>query len=324
MAWRAGRCRGSRTIWRTPRPLDRPGPLGELLGLELELRRKQGKASRSRRIPGPFPGRGRARRGRVPRQLGARRSDGHGAKSWTVLDRPPGASDSELLDVVKGLMAADALETWSDSSPSPADRAGCDTGLPANLAPASRGGRPPGESSGGSRAATNHESSGDGSAAETFQPSLVEGRWGDGRMYRRTGRRHRPDHRCPESPRAPMPSEPSPPDSPARGSDPGRLQVLGEIARGGMGVVLKGRDSDLGRDLAVKILLESHRDKPEMIRRFIEEAQIAGQLQHPGIVPIYELGAFRRPPSLFRDEAGQGAHTLAEILGNRKSPERRA
>ena len=69
----------------------------------------------------------------------------------------------------------------------------------------------------------------------------------------------------------------------------GRLQLLGEIARGGMGAVLKGRDPDLGRDLAVKVLLEAHRDRPDLIRRFIEEAQIGGQLQHPGIVPIYEL-----------------------------------
>jgi serine/threonine-protein kinase len=57
-----------------------------------------------------------------------------------------------------------------------------------------------------------------------------------------------------------------------------------------MGVVLKGRDVDLGRDVAVKVLLERHRDSPEMIHRFVEEAQIAGQLQHPGIIPVYELG----------------------------------
>jgi serine/threonine-protein kinase len=57
-----------------------------------------------------------------------------------------------------------------------------------------------------------------------------------------------------------------------------------------MGVVLKGRDVDLGRDVAVKVLLEKHRDSPELVRRFVEEAQIAGQLQHPGIVPVYELG----------------------------------
>jgi hypothetical protein len=77
----------------------------------------------------------------------------------------------------------------------------------------------------------------------------------------------------------------------------GRYQLLGEIARGGMGAVLKGCDPDLGREVAVKVLLESHEEKPEMLRRFVEEAQIGGQLQHPGIVPVYELGAFadRRP-----------------------------
>jgi len=69
-----------------------------------------------------------------------------------------------------------------------------------------------------------------------------------------------------------------------------RLQLLGEVARGGMGVIIKGRDSDLGRDLAVKVLLDEHREKPDLIRRFVEEAQISGQLQHPGVVPVYELG----------------------------------
>lgn len=77
---------------------------------------------------------------------------------------------------------------------------------------------------------------------------------------------------------------------PASAGDAGRYQLHGEIARGGMGVVLKGRDIDLGRDVAVKVLLEKHRDSTEMVRRFVEEAQIAGQLQHPGVVPVYELG----------------------------------
>ena len=78
----------------------------------------------------------------------------------------------------------------------------------------------------------------------------------------------------------------------AAAGDTGRYQLQGEIARGGMGVVLKGRDGDVGRDVAVKVLLEKHRDNPEMVRRFVEEARIAGQLQHPGIVPVYELGRF--------------------------------
>lgn len=77
---------------------------------------------------------------------------------------------------------------------------------------------------------------------------------------------------------------------PTSAGDAGRYHLHGEIARGGMGLVLKGRDVDLGRDVAVKVLLEKHRDSPEMVRRFVEEAQIAGQLQHPGIVPVYELG----------------------------------
>ena len=70
----------------------------------------------------------------------------------------------------------------------------------------------------------------------------------------------------------------------------GRYQLLGEIARGGMGAVLKGRDPDLGRDLALKVLLDRHRDRPDLVHRFVEEAQICGQLQHPGVVPVYELG----------------------------------
>ncbi len=95
-----------------------------------------------------------------------------------------------------------------------------------------------------------------------------------------------------------------------------RLQLFGVIGRGGMGVVLKGYDTDLGRDLAVKVLREQFRDQPEMVRRFIEEAQIGGQLQHPGVVPVYELGALadRRPYIAMRLIRGQ---TLAELLAGR-------
>ena len=70
----------------------------------------------------------------------------------------------------------------------------------------------------------------------------------------------------------------------------GRYQALGEIGHGGVGVVYKGRDHDLGRDVAIKILRDDYTRRPEMLSRFVEEAQISGQLQHPGIVPVYELG----------------------------------
>ena len=71
-----------------------------------------------------------------------------------------------------------------------------------------------------------------------------------------------------------MPTSPEMPDPSQRTC---HLQLLGEIARGGMGAVLKGRDNDLGRDLAVKVLLERHGSNPDLLRRFVEEAQITGQ-----------------------------------------------
>jgi hypothetical protein len=95
-----------------------------------------------------------------------------------------------------------------------------------------------------------------------------------------------------------------------------RVQLLGEIARGGMGAVLKGRDPDLGRDLAVKVLLEAHRDKPDFVRRFVEEAQIGGQLQHPGIVPVYDLGTFADRRPFFAMKLVKG-RTLAALLAER-------
>jgi serine/threonine protein kinase/WD40 repeat protein len=97
----------------------------------------------------------------------------------------------------------------------------------------------------------------------------------------------------------------------------GRYRLDGEIARGGMGAIIKGRDTDLGRDLAIKVLLDSHKDKPEVIQRFVEEAQIGGQLQHPGIAPIYELGQFadKRPYFAMKLVKGQ---TLSKLLADRE------
>jgi tetratricopeptide (TPR) repeat protein len=104
-----------------------------------------------------------------------------------------------------------------------------------------------------------------------------------------------------------------------RAPDDGRYEVLGEIARGGVGVILKGHDTDLGRDVAMKVLREEHVARPEVFQRFVEEAQIGGQLQHPGIVPVYELGlsADRRPFFTMKLVNGR---TLAALLRERKSP----
>ena len=112
---------------------------------------------------------------------------------------------------------------------------------------------------------------------------------------------------------------PSSSEMPELHEGPGRLQLFGEIARGGMGAILKGRDPDLGRDLAVKVLLDTHRDNPDLVLRFVEEAQIAGQLQHPGVVPVYELGQFADFRPYFSMKLVRG-RTLAEVLRDRLDP----
>ena len=114
--------------------------------------------------------------------------------------------------------------------------------------------------------------------------------------------------------------EPSPIVRPSNGNDTStRYRIDGEIARGGMGSVLKGRDADLGRDVAIKVLREDLREKDDLVRRFVEEAQIGGQLQHPGVVPIYELGTFadKRPYFSMKLVKGQ---TLSELLAARPTP----
>lgn len=68
-----------------------------------------------------------------------------------------------------------------------------------------------------------------------------------------------------------------------------RKYIFGnELARGGMGAIVETLDTDIKRDVVTKILLRN--DSKEAIIKFIEEAQITGQLEHPNIVPVYDLG----------------------------------
>ena len=95
----------------------------------------------------------------------------------------------------------------------------------------------------------------------------------------------------------------------------GNYQLLGEIARGGMGIVLKGHDADLGRDVALKVLHKRLADDPTTLRRFVEEAQIGGQLQHPGIVPVYEVGLMADERPFFTMKLVKG-RTLATLISD--------
>ncbi len=96
---------------------------------------------------------------------------------------------------------------------------------------------------------------------------------------------------------------------------PLRFAMVEELGHGGMGVVMRARDPDLHREVAVKLL--RHHSDPVRQARFLAEAQITGQLEHPNIVPIHEFG---------RDADGRpwfamklvGGRDLAEILALRK------
>jgi serine/threonine protein kinase len=67
-------------------------------------------------------------------------------------------------------------------------------------------------------------------------------------------------------------------------------EIDAEIARGGMGVVYHARDMAMGREVAVKVLLDKFPIDGPTARRFVDEARITGQLQHPGIPPIHHIG----------------------------------
>ena len=78
-------------------------------------------------------------------------------------------------------------------------------------------------------------------------------------------------------------------------------------------------DPELGRDLAIKVLLERNRDNTDMVRRFVEESQIGGQLQHPGIVPVYEAARLPDSRPYFTMKLVEG-RTLAALLKDRPAP----
>lgn len=99
----------------------------------------------------------------------------------------------------------------------------------------------------------------------------------------------------------------------------GRYELLGEIGRGGVGSIQLCRDLNLQRDLAAKILHEDCLADPNHAQRLVEEAQIAGQLQHPGIVAVHELGQLDDKRPFFTMKLVKG-ETLAALLKKRQSP----
>jgi len=101
----------------------------------------------------------------------------------------------------------------------------------------------------------------------------------------------------------------------------GRYQIGGQIARGGMGAVMRAVDCDLRREVAVKFMLDQA--DPRKKQRFVEEAQITGQLEHPNIVPIHELGLDAQKRLFFAMKMVKG-RSLAEVLNIHRDEPKKA
>ena len=91
-------------------------------------------------------------------------------------------------------------------------------------------------------------------------------------------------------------------------------EVLGEIGRGGMGVVYRARDVRLGRIVALKTLAEAQHASRDQLDRFLVEAKAVARLRHPNIIAIHAIGEHEERPyfSLEYAEGGNLAQRLAD------------
>lgn len=90
-------------------------------------------------------------------------------------------------------------------------------------------------------------------------------------------------------------------------SDQNRKYEYGDVvARGGMGAILKAGDQNIRREVAMKVLLDPTKASELEILRFIEEAQVTGQLEHPSVVPVHDLGV---------DAVGNVFYTMKYVRG---------
>jgi len=105
----------------------------------------------------------------------------------------------------------------------------------------------------------------------------------------------------------------------APGTRLGPYEIVSSIGAGGMGEVYRARDSRLGRDVAIKVLPTGLSDDPGRLRRFELEARSTGQLNHPNILALYDVGTHGGAPYVVT-ELLEGETLAGRLLGGRLAP----
>src|SRR5512143_1174911 len=108
----------------------------------------------------------------------------------------------------------------------------------------------------------------------------------------------------------------------AAGTRMGPYEILSPLGAGGMGEVYRARDARLKRDVAIKVLPVSFSADADRLRRFEQEAQAAGSLNHPNITAVYDIGTHEGAPYVVQ-ELLEG-ETLRAALAGAKLPARKA
>ena len=101
---------------------------------------------------------------------------------------------------------------------------------------------------------------------------------------------------------------------------PDKYEVVNELARGGVGCIHIVRDRDLMRTLVMKTLIEGHKVSEYVLKKFVEEAQITGQLEHPNIVPVHDFGYFSGGEVFFTMKLVKG-RTIKDIIKRLRKPD---
>src|SRR5438132_3108488 len=104
----------------------------------------------------------------------------------------------------------------------------------------------------------------------------------------------------------------------------GNYQILEEIGRGGMGVIYRARQRHSRRIVALKRVLAYHADSQETLARFRREAEAAAHLDHPNILPIYEVGQCEDELPFFSMKFAAGGSLVEAAPTLRREPRRAA